>query len=89
MYAASAILGPTCSRSLRKKQRLTLVDEKAPQNESFTASQSPADIAALLRKGQVQVMKNISAVELEDLAIPGKPVVTYLAILCVYPSVHF
>lgn len=57
---------------LRKKQRLTLVDEKAPQDGTFTASQSPADIAALLRKGQVQVMKNISAVELEDLAIPGR-----------------
>lgn len=57
--------------TISQKQRLTLVDELKPTDSSITASQIPATLASLLRKGQSQVLGSITEVELEDVAIPG------------------
>ncbi|KAF8311257.1 hypothetical protein DL93DRAFT_2083459 [Clavulina sp. PMI_390] len=58
-----------------KKQRLTLVNDVEPTDSTITATQSPARIASLLRKGHAQVLGTLTEVELEDIAIPESCIV--------------
>jgi len=58
-----------------KKQRLALSDPSNPHDTTLTAVQSPDELAGFLSRGQDQVLKNLSAVELDDLRIPASCIV--------------